>query len=338
MLDILVGGFYGDEGKGKIASYLGLKDNPSISIRTGSINAGHTVIYNGKKWKIRIIPSAFVNQKTKLMLGPGALTSIEELTKEIKETNTENRLFIDYHTGIISEKDILDERNDENLMKGVGSTGQGVGYAESRRILRIAKLAKDYSELYKYLTDVPSILIEELTKGNKILAEGTQGTFLSLYHGEYPYVTSRNTTSSGILSEVGIGPKYVNNIIIIFKSFVTRVGNGTLEGELNEEEAKKLGIFETATVTGRARRSAPFNIKLAKKAIELNSATEIAITKLDAIFKDAYKVREYEKLPHEAKKWLEDIEQQLKVPITLIGTGEDSLDTIDLRREKIGEE
>jgi len=337
MLNILVGGFYGDEGKGKIASYLSLKDSPHIAVRTGSINAGHTVCYNNNKWKIRIIPSAFVNKSTKLMLGPGALTSIAELIKELKETNSEDRFFMDYHVGIITEKEIYEERNDENLMKSVGSTGQGVGYAEAKRILRILKLAKDYPELSKYTIDVPSALIEEIEKGSEILAEGTQGTYLSLYHGEYPYVTSRNTTSSGILSEIGIGPKYVKDIIIVFKSFVTRVGNGPLEGELNEEEAEKLGLIEIATVTGRKRRVAPFNIKLAKKAIQLNTATQVAITKLDALFKDAYKVREYEKLPSEAKKWIEDLEDQLKVPITLIGTGEDAMDTIDLRKEKLGE-
>ncbi|MCY0883683.1 MAG: adenylosuccinate synthetase [Acidianus infernus] len=332
MLNILVGGFYGDEGKGKISSYLSLKDSPDIAVRTGSINAGHTVCYNNNKWKIRIIPSAFVNKSTKLMLGPGALTSITELIKELKETNSEDRFFMDYHVGIITEKEIYEERNDENLMKSVGSTGQGVGYAEAKRILRILKLAKDYPELSKYTIDVPNTLIEEIEKGSEILAEGTQGTYLSLYHGEYPYVTSRNTTSSGILSEIGIGPKYVKDIIIVFKSFVTRVGNGPLEGELSEEEAEKLGLIEIATVTGRKRRVAPFNIKLAKKAIQLNTATQIAITKLDALFKGAYKVREYEKLPNEAKKWIEDLEDQLKVPITLIGTGEDAMDTIDLRK------
>ncbi|MQL54761.1 adenylosuccinate synthetase [Acidianus ambivalens] len=337
MLNILVGGFYGDEGKGKIASYLSLKDSPHIAVRTGSMNAGHTVCYNNNKWKIRIIPSAFVNKSTKLMLGPGALTSITELIKELKETNSEDRFFMDYHVGIITEKEIYEERNDENLMKSVGSTGQGVGYAEAKRILRILKLAKDYPELSKYTIDVPNTLIEEIEKGSEILAEGTQGTYLSLYHGEYPYVTSRNTTSSGILSEIGIGPKYVKDIIIVFKSFVTRVGNGPLEGELSEEEAEKLGLIEIATVTGRKRRVAPFNVKLAKKAIQLNTATQIAITKLDALFKDAYKVREYEKLPNEAKKWIEDLEDQLKVPITLIGTGEDAMDTIDLRKEKLGE-
>ncbi len=337
MLNILVGGFYGDEGKGKIASYLSLKDSPYIAIRTGSINAGHTVCYNNNKWKIRIIPSAFINKSTKLMLGPGALTSIPELVKEIKETNSEDRFFMDSHVGIITEKEIYEERNDENLMKLVGSTGQGVGYAEAKRILRILKLAKDYPELSKYIINVPDTLIEEIEKGKEILAEGTQGTYLSLYHGEYPYVTSRNTTSSGILSELGIGPKYVKDIIIVFKSFMTRVGNGPLEGELSEDEAEKLGLIEIATVTGRKRRVAPFNIKLAKKAIQLNTATQVAITKLDALFKDAYKVRQYEKLPSNAKKWIEDLEDQLKVPITLIGTGEDAMDTIDLRREKLGE-
>jgi len=338
MLDILVGGFYGDEGKGKIASYLGINDSPNYAVRTGSINAGHTVVFNNKTWKIRILPSAFVNKSTKLVLAPGALTSLEQLFNEIKSTDSDNRVIIDSHVGIITDKEIKDERNDENLMKMVGSTGQGVGYAEARRILRILKLAKDYKELENYIANVPDMLIDELQKDSRILIEGTQGTFLSLYHGEYPYVTSRNSTASGVLSEIGIGPKYINNIIVVFKSFVTRVGNGYLENELNEEDAKKLGLTEIATVTGRKRRVAPFNVKLAKESIRLNSATQIAITKLDTLFKDSYKVRNYSNLPLEAKKWIEDLEEELKVPITIIGTGEDSMDTIDLRKEKIGEE
>ncbi|EZQ03069.1 MULTISPECIES: adenylosuccinate synthetase [Acidianus] len=336
MLSLLVGGFYGDEGKGKIASYLAIRDSPEIIVRTGSINAGHTVVYNGEKWKIRIIPSGFLSKTTTLMLAPGSLTSLEEFFKEIKITDTENRIFIDRHVGIITQKEIQDERTDENLIKNVGSTGQGVGYAESRRVLRVLKLAKDYVELEKFLTDVPESVISALGKGKDVQVEGTQGTFLSLYHGEYPFVTSRNTTSSGILSEVGIGPKYVNEVIVVFKAFVTRVGNGYLEGELSPDEADKLGLVESGTVTGRRRRVAPFNIKLAKESVKINSATQVAITKIDSIFKDSYRVREYQKLPSEAKRWLDDVENELGVPITLIGTGEDTLDIIDLRNEKVG--
>jgi len=338
MLNILIGGFFGDEGKGKVAAYLALKDSPSLSVRTGSINAGHTVTYMGKQWKVRIIPSAFVNKSTYLGLGPGALTSIDVLMNEAKETTALDRMYIDPHVGIITENEIKEERSDDHLMKTVGSTGQGVGYAEVKRVLRKLKLAKDYDILSKYITKIPELIIEKLEKNENILVEGTQGYYLSLYHGEYPYVTSRNTSASGVLSEIGVGPKYVDHVTVIFKSYVTRVGEGPLEGEVSWEEAEKLGIAEVATVTGRKRRSAPFNIKLAKEAVRVNSATQIAITKLDSLFKDAKGVREYSKLPAEAKKWIDQIEEELKVPITLVGTGEDALDMIDLRNEKLGGE
>ncbi len=98
-----------------------------------------------------------------------------------------------------------------------------------------------------------------------------------------------------------------------------------------------MGLVERGTVTGRMRRAAPFNLTLAKRAIQINSATQVAITKLDALFKDAKGVREYSKLPGEAKRWVENVENELGVPVTLIGTGEDALDTIDLRKEKMGD-
>jgi len=334
MLDIVVGGFYGDEGKGKVVSYLALRDNPKLAVRTGGINAGHTVVYQGRSWKIRIIPSAFVNKSTRLAIAPGSVTSLEVLFSEIENTNSQDRIIVDYRTAIITKSEVEEERRDEYLMKVIGSTGQGVGYAEAKRVLRKLKLAKDYEELKGLLGNVPLLTIEEIEKGNKVLVEGTQGYGLSLYHGEYPYVTSRNTTSSGVLSELGIGPKYVKDVIVVFKSFTTRVGGGSLEGELPEEEAEKLGLVEIATVTGRKRRVAPFNINLAREAVKVNSATQVAITKLDSLFKECKGVREFSKLSQQAKAWIDHIESILKVPITLIGTGEDSLDIIDLRREK----
>ena len=334
MLSIVVGGFYGDEGKGKVVAYLGLKDSLALSVRTGSINAGHTVTYMGRTWKVRIVPSAFVNRSTKLALGPGALTSLEVLFREIKETDSEDRLYVDAHAGIITEEERKEEQADEYLMKVIGSTGSGTGVAEAKRVLRKLKLAGSFEELKRFLADVPGMIIDNIERGKDVLIEGTQGTFLSLYHGDYPYVTSRNATASGVLSEAGIGPKYVDEVIVVFKSYVTRVGEGPLEGELSWDEAVKLGMAEIATVTGRKRRAAPFNFDLAKKAVKVNSATQVAITKLDVLFPAAKGVKEYSKLPPEARKWIDEVESQLKVPVTLIGTGEDALDMIDLRREK----
>ncbi|HDI46712.1 MAG TPA: adenylosuccinate synthetase, partial [Candidatus Methanomethylia archaeon] len=85
-LAVLVGGFFGDEGKGKIAAYLSLKDDMSIGVRTGAINAGHTVVFNGSKYKLRIIPSAFVNRSSRLLIAAGALFSLDVLKKELEAT------------------------------------------------------------------------------------------------------------------------------------------------------------------------------------------------------------------------------------------------------------
>jgi len=110
--------------------------------------------------------------------------------------------------GIITKAEVLEEQRDEFLMKIIGSTGQGVGTAESKRVLRKLRLAKDFRELESVIGDVPETIIETIREGNSVIAEGTQGTYLSLFHGEYPFVTSRNTTAGGVLSEVGVGPKY----------------------------------------------------------------------------------------------------------------------------------
>jgi len=336
MLDILVGGFYGDEGKGKIASYLAFKDMPEIAVRTGGINAGHTIVYEGRKYGLRTMPSAFVNGKTKLAIAPGALIRRDVLFKELEETKSRDRLIIDPHTGVITDQEVADEKNDSLLSGAVGSTLQGVGYAESKRVLRKLKLAKDYPELAEFMNNVPELILDALDEDKIVHIEGTQGHFLSLFHGEYPYVTSRNTTSSGVLSEAGVGPEYVDNVIVIFKAFISRVGGGPLEGELSQEEAKRLGIQEFGTVTGRARRIAHFNSKIAKDVARINSATQVAITKLDVKFKDAYKVREWDKLPDEAKKWVEEVEQEIGVPVTLLGTGEEAMDVIDMREKVSG--
>ncbi|MEM2760641.1 MAG: adenylosuccinate synthetase, partial [Nitrososphaerales archaeon] len=170
-----------------------------------------------------------------------------------------------------------------------------------------------------------------LDRNEKVLVEGTQGTFLSLYHGTYPYVTSKDVTASAICADVGLGPKRVDQVILVFKAYVTRVGAGPLENELSKEEAQKRGWFEVATVTGRERRAAPFNFELARKAIALNSATQLAITKLDVMYPECAHVREYHRLSDSAKAFIEQVEKNTKVPVTLIGTGEDVYDTIDRR-------
>ena len=103
----------------------------------------------------------------------------------------------------------------------------------------------------------------------------------------YPYVTSKDVTASAICSDVGIGPKKIDEVLIVFKSYVTRVGEGPLANEISIEELREKNWLEFGSVTGRQRRAAPFDFNLAKKSIQINSATQIALTKLDIFFLNA---------------------------------------------------
>ncbi|MGB9631308.1 MAG: adenylosuccinate synthetase, partial [Candidatus Methanodesulfokora sp.] len=255
---------------------------------------------------------------------------------EIQITGTENRIYVDKNCGIIERRHIELDSSDSHLKGTVGTTGTGTGPANAERVLRKLKIARDVPDLQKYLGDVPEMVNEAVDSGKKVLIEGTQGTFLSLWHTDYyPFCTSKDTTASAICSDVGLGPKKVDDILVIFKSYVTRVGGGPLENEYSEDEARRLGMLEIATVTGRKRRSAPFNFKLAKRAVMLNSATQVAITKLDVLFPEASGAKRYEDLPRGARDFIDKVEDELKVPVTLVGTGKDIMEIVDMRKDKL---
>jgi len=330
---VVVGGFFGDEGKGKVVAYLAIKRRIQLAVRCGAINAGHTVVYRGRTWKLRSVPSAFIYPGAQLGIAAGSLIRLDVLFKEIEETGCRDRLCVDYNAGIIEEEHALREKSSNHLATTIGSTLQGVGEAMVDRVRRVLKLARDSPELKDYTCDLAGKVNEYIDRGSEVLIEGTQGTFLSLYHGTYPYVTSRDTTASAFLSEVGVGPKKVSEVIVVFKSYVTRVGPGPLRGEIPFEEAAKLGWIEYGTVTGRPRRVAPFDFELAKRAVTLNSATGVAITKIDALFPEVRGLRDRFKLPRSVREWIEKVESTLKVPVKLLGTGEDVEDAIYLGDE-----
>jgi adenylosuccinate synthase len=162
-----------------------------------------------------------------------------------------------------------------------------------------------------------------------VLLEGSQGTFLSLFHGTYPYCTSKDVSASAICSDVGVGPTAIDDVVVVFKAFVTRVGEGPLEGQLSQEETQKRGWQEFGTVTRRPRRAAPFDFSLAKRSVRLNGATQAAITKIDVVFPQAAGARRYEDLPADAKAFLNEVEKKTGVPVTLIGTGPSNENLID---------
>ena len=328
---IVVGGFFGDEGKGKIISYLAQKDNPSIVVRGGAgPKAGHTIKDGEKTFKVRMLPSGFLNKESRVMIGPGVVVNPEVFLKEVKDFGAEGRSFLDNHCGII-EQHHLDADSQGRLKEKIGSTGSGTGPANAERAMRTLKMAKDIESLQRYLTDVPLEINSALDKNENVLIEGTQGTHLSLWHGTYPFVTTKDVTASGICADVGIGPKRIDDVIVVFKSYLTRVGTGPMTGELSPEETSKKGWEEFGTVPGRLRRAAEFDYDLARRAIMLSSANQISITKLDVRFPSCAGVQSIDELDSESKSFIKNIEEKLGVPVTLIGTGAGVNDIIDLR-------
>lgn len=330
---VVVGGQFGSEAKGKVVSFL--SNEFDLAVRTGSPNAGHTVFDNrGEIYKLQQIPATFLNKKCILYIGAGALINPDILRKEVDYTNVKDRLFIDRQAGIIEEKHL---RQEVDLGQRIGSTKSGGGAALVDRIWRKDfKLAKDILKDFQ-ITNVTEVINQQIDEGKNLLIEGTQGFGLSLYHGNYPFVTSRDTGASNFLAEVGISPLLVTEIILVIRTYPIRVaGNsGPLTNEITWEILSgRFGkkVEETTTVTGKVRRVAEFDIDAVKTAILVNRPTQIALQFLNYLFPQDEDKNSWKALSREAKVYIEDLEDDLKVPITLIGTGRLNKAMIDRRR------
>ena len=294
-------------------------------------NAGHTVISRGKKFGLRQVPCGFVYEGARLLIGPGVLINPEVVAKEVEETGIEKRFGIDPQCAVIEARHIEQDRTSEHLKGKIGSTGTGCGPANVERVGRIVKLAKDIPELKRFLADVPSEVNEAIERGELVIVEGTQGFGISLIHGTYPYVTSKDTAASTFAADVGVGPTKVDDVMLVFKAYTSRVGAGPFATEMPLEKAEELGIVEHGTVTQRRRRIGTFDFELARRSVMINGATQLALTCLDRLFRGCREARSIDKLTPEARAFVKKLEDELGVPVVLISTGPGIDDTIDLR-------
>lgn len=332
---ILVGGFFGDEGKGKIIAYLAKHDEPEIVARGGvGPNAGHTVIEKGKRYALRMVPSGFVCESARLRIGAGVLVDPRVLKGEIESFGLQGRIGVDRRCGIIEVEHIEADKSDAHLKGKIGSTGTGCGPANAARVSRKARQAKDVAELQDLLCDVPLEVNEALDHGKEVLIEGTQGFGISLLYGTYPFVTSKDTTASQMATDVGIGPTRVDEVVVVFKSYPTRVGEGPFETQMTEEKAEELHIEEYGTVTRRKRRIGLWDGKMAAYSAMINGATMIALSGADRLDPACKGVKKYEELSKAVIDFVAKVEHDTQVPVKLISTGPELSEIVDLREEK----
>lgn len=350
MAMIVVGMQYGSEGKGAITSYLA----PVISagVRTGAANAGHTIYYKNRKFIMRQIPSVWINPAAKLVIGIGALISPDILFKEIEYisrfSKIKDRFFVDYRAHLITKEQIIEEQNTDLALR-IGSTsaisGEGIGTAMADKTLRKSSCvqARDIPKLKPYLTDTVDLINTQLDMDEVILIEGTQGLGLSLEHGEFPSVTSRDTSATAIAASAGISThQFYIDVIGVTRTYPIRVaGNsGPFEEDSQEitweELTKRAGanksIIEMTSVTKKTRRVATFSKKQFLKACQINRPTEIALTFADYL---DWSLHEKEGGSKPLDDFIEMIEKTSGIPVKLVKTGPTTTIDLDWYRSSI---
>jgi adenylosuccinate synthase len=154
--------------------------------------------------------------------------------------------------------------------------------------LSFKEVHKTYREAGDYLkpfvTNTVTFLHQAVRRGEDILFEGAQGTFLDIDHGTYPYVTSSNTTSGGACTGSGVAPNRMDRVVGVLKAYTTRVGEGPLPTE-NAEVADMLHAMgrEFGATTGRARRCGWFDSVATRHATMVNGIDDLAVTNIDGL-------------------------------------------------------
>jgi adenylosuccinate synthase len=289
---VVVGGQFGSEGKGKVALQLAGAYPACVMVRVGGPNSGHTIIApDGALLRLRQVPVGAVLPSVVSVLAAGTYIDPEVLLHEARQLRlAPGSLVVDPYAVVVTP----DAKRDEavrGLRVRIGSTESGTGSAVLGRIARdqSVRFARDEPCLRPWIGFAGEHLDRALRHGRQVIVEGTQGFGLSVLHSpDYPYVTSRDTTAAGALSEAGLSPIDVEKVVLVLRAFPIRVaGNsGPLPSETTWSELSAAGghdhqLEERTTVTNRIRRVARFDQRVVRRAIAANHPTDVVLNHVD---------------------------------------------------------
>lgn len=355
-LDVVVGGQFGSEAKGRVAGALAIKHGGILGrrvmgIRVAGPNAGHVVYDQGNRYAMRQIPVAFVNPDAMLYIAPGSEVDKTVLYNEINMLEDagykiRERLLISPQATIIDPRHISQEQSSD-LVARLGSTAKGIGAARADRIWRTARIIGDEKDLFENRGiaiedhDLNTMFYND--KSNvAVILEGAQGYGLGLHAGHYPQCTSSDCRAIDFLAMAGISPWSLNLMGMNDRRFrihlVTRpnpirvAGNsGPLAGETSWEE---LGLpEERTTVTQKVRRVGAFDADQVREAITANGRAHVglAFSMLDQVIPEVAgftTLHQLQKLSDPLwdayRIWHQMVENITGCEITSIGTGPDS--------------
>ena len=330
---VIVGAQWGDEGKGKATDLLGERVSYVVKPNGGN-NAGHTVVVDGEKFELKLLPAGILSPNTVPVIGNGVVVNLQALWEEIEALESRgidtSRLRISANAHVVAPYHQTIDKVSERFLgkRAIGTTGRGIGPTYMDKVGRLGIRVQDLfdasilrqkvegslrqknellvklynrraidpeevaTELLAYaerirpmVVDTTVLLNEALDRGELVLMEGGQATFLDVDHGTYPFVTSSNPTAGGACTGAGIGPTRIDRVIGIVKAYTTRVGAGPFPTELHDEWGEFLQQtgHEFGVNTGRPRRCGWYDALMIRHAVRVNGCTDIVLTKLDVL-------------------------------------------------------
>ncbi|AJC73313.1 adenylosuccinate synthetase [Pseudothermotoga hypogea DSM 11164 = NBRC 106472] len=321
MNTVVVGLQWGDEGKGKVVTYLS-RNYDCVVRYSGGSNAGHTVDYGQFKLVHHLVPSADLRLRKGMYIATGVAVDLNVLSQEIEQleqffpgSGEALQVSKQAHVVIPFYRE-LDGKIDAARSEPVGTTRRGIGLCYANRALRFGVRLEDFEDevllerklaelvrVWNLDIDANSILKQmleiyhslshhlidnveafERLKGKDLLFEATQGVLLDVDAGTYPYVTSTNCSSSGVQAGFGF-PIKLDKVIGVTKAYTTRVGEGPFPTELKNEMGEKIRRLgdEYGATTGRPRRCGWLDFVLLRYAVKVSGCDELILTKADVL-------------------------------------------------------
>lgn len=272
-IDMVMDFQYGSTGKGLIAGWLATRNEYDTAVCSFATNAGHTYIGSRGFVMTQQLPTAIVGPTVKnILIGPGAAIHTNTLIGEIVRYGhllEGKRLMIHPQAAIVEDYHATQEVADGRTT--MGSTGKGVGEAYIERIRR--RPDNNTAKVRLAGTSLESCVLSEseyrdvIEASQSMIVEGAQGFSLSMYHGQYPYTTSRDVTPWQIAADCGLPYRAAPYVKVIgtLRTFPIRVNNrdgssGPCYPDQKEITWDELGIEpELTTVTKLPRRIFTFS-------------------------------------------------------------------------------
>ncbi len=313
---------WGDEGKGKLTDYFASRAEVVVRSQGGN-NAGHSIVRDGKRYALRLLPSGIFNENVINVLADGMVINpmalIEEINGLKEQGVTKFNLLISNRASMLLPYHIAIDHAREKMLGNakIGTTGRGIGPCYEDDLLDLKQLDERLSselaiknaelkaygaepvskeEIMKGLMEVRDYLVPHITdtslflqkcikENKKVLFEGAQGAMLCLTHGTYPYVTSSSPLDTAIPVNTGLPLTAVNAVLGVMKAYTTRVGEGPFPTELHDEIGDQIREkgHEYGTVTKRPRRVGWLDLAVLKYVKNISGITHVGLMLLDVL-------------------------------------------------------